>query len=242
MEPSHRRWMVVVIPALAATLAGGWADTGPDSPTLKNAPATQLPTIGVLKSSAKTSPPAQTVVHIPRATGRHQHRTSAARRTSIASAPLESVPLPSNVGKLDTTNSKASASPTISRPIAKSAPSAATNLPPAWSNPTPDSKPEETQATTKAPSPRPWIALEQIPRDEAGRRQMASDLLERGRQMAEAGQFDEAELLLFQVRELAVNYRRRQYSPELLSRDIARARESIRQTSIATAPTTSAVR
>lgn len=88
----------------------------------------------------------------------------------------------------------------------------------------------------KPASPQPWLALEQVPRDEPGRRQMARDLLERGRNLIAAGELQEAETVLFQVRELAVTYRRRQYSPESLARDIARARESLRKTSLAEAP------
>lgn len=72
---------------------------------------------------------------------------------------------------------------------------------------------------------RPLIDLAEIPTGAAGRQQMARELLERGRELAKSGQWSEAESVLFRVRELAVNYRRWNYKPDDLERDIMEARQ-----------------
>jgi hypothetical protein len=103
--------------------------------------------------------------------------------------------------------------------------------------PTPDSSnallpPTNLDGATNVPSgliggsfgQSPLMPIEQIPRDEEGRRKLAKEMLERGRQLAEAGSIAEAEQILFQIRELACDYRPLQYSPDLLARDIRKAR------------------
>jgi hypothetical protein len=72
---------------------------------------------------------------------------------------------------------------------------------------------------------KPLIDLTEIPTGNSGRQQMARELLDRGRELAKSGQWSEAESVLFRVRELAVNYRRWNYQPEDLERDIMEARQ-----------------
>lgn len=104
------------------------------------------------------------------------------------------------------------------------------NLPTAWA---PSTAPETDPEAPVRRQPKSWIAMDQVPRDEAARKQLARELLVKGRQLIQSGRLDEAEDLLFQVRELAVHYRRLEYSPKSLARDIALAREVARRKAVA---------
>jgi hypothetical protein len=106
--------------------------------------------------------------------------------------------------------------------------SPAADLPPAWNQTA-----SPASEIPERPRPKSWIAADQLPRDESSRKAMARELLVKGRQLIQSGKVDEAEDVLFQVRELAVHYRRLEYSPKSLARDIALAREVARRKAVA---------
>ena len=68
------------------------------------------------------------------------------------------------------------------------------------------------------------LPLEQVPRDPQARKEMADRMLAEARRMLEAGRLDDAEAIVYQVSELAVDYGRFEEKPSDLLREIAKAR------------------
>jgi hypothetical protein len=166
-------------------------------------------------------------------------RTS--QRPAVPAPSTPPAPTPATLAATPEPTVKSTVEPTRPMPVKPATPLSSVTQAPAPKlaplTPTPDSSnallpPTNLDGATNVPSgliggsfgQSPLMPIEQIPRDEEGRRKLAKEMLERGRQLAEAGSIAEAEQILFQIRELACDYRPLQYSPDLLARDIRKAR------------------
>lgn len=72
------------------------------------------------------------------------------------------------------------------------------------------------------------LPISKIPRDDNGRKMMARRMISDARRMLALEQIDEAEAMLYRVKELAVPYGRFEDSPAYLERDIIKARQKKR--------------
>lgn len=191
---------------------------------------------------AGEAPPA--IATSPTATSKAATPVAEVPRLPVAGAP--SIPGPSVEGKADVkappatvpvtlhASSSSSSTKTQERPATspevKTLPRPPSVLPPAFTSHSGEVK---QPAPIQRVVPKPLIAMDNVPRDAETRKQMARELLTKGRKLIQENRLDEAETALFEARELAVEYRRLEYSPKSLARDIALAREIARRKAIA---------
>lgn len=82
----------------------------------------------------------------------------------------------------------------------------------------------KTRAARSGPEPKSLMPLAEIPRDPKARKEKAKQMLLEGRRLLAEGRIDEAESTVARLREFAIRFSRFEDSPELLERDVSRAR------------------